>query len=168
MLHNFVITTTLWNSNLLPYWIECRIIGRSVRFLLVPAVINHFIIFSLQNSGFIQQSYFPFVLQIHAPILYIAPNQNGERPLHIAKSRGYSTIVDLLQSAMQNPPQKVSVWYTFCTMTFWLTLYYLPQPSKPFQESTLKEGTTGVGTAQPQQAPPQTLPYKVVLLAWIV
>jgi len=69
---------------------------------------------------------------------------------------------------MQNPPQKVSVWYMFCTMTFWLTLHYLPQPSKPFKESTPKEGTTGVGTAQPQQKPPQTPPDKVVLLAWIV
>ena len=66
---------------------------------------------------------------------------------------------------MQNPPQKVSVRYMFCTMTFWLTLYYLPQPSKPFQESTPKEGTTGVGPAQPQQAPPQTPPYMVVLHA---
>jgi len=111
---------------------------------------------------------FPFVLRIHAFILYIAPNQNGERPLHSAKGGGYSTVVDLLESAMQNPPQKVSVWYMFCTMTFWLTLHYLSQPSKPFQESTPKEGTTCVGTAQPQQKPPQTPPDKVVLLAWIV
>lgn len=49
-------------------------------------------------------------------------------------------------------------------MTLWFTEYYLPQPAKPSQNSTLKEDTTGVDIAQSQWAPPQMPPDKVVVL----
>ena len=53
-------------------------------------------------------------------------------------------------------------------MTLWFTEYYLPQPAKPSQDSTLKGGTTGVDIAQSQWAPPQMPPDKVVMLVWTI
>lgn len=81
------------------------------RFLIVAGVINHLIIFCY---GFIQQSYFLFVVQYpssaHIPYNITNPlKQKGQRPLDIAKVERYTNIVDLLQSAMLNPPQMVSV-----------------------------------------------------------
>lgn len=55
--------------------------------------------------------------------------QARKRPLDIAKSKGHSKIVDMLQSAMLNPPQKVSTGYISAVTSSSLVIFFLSLPS---------------------------------------